>query len=323
MVAAALQVMVPVPRRLTVCTLIPSGHRLTFGICSAQSTQLLALLDGLIDEDWHRPTACPSWTVHELVVHLVHDDLRRLSGQRDGHKGVWVAAENLEQLTGAIDDLNNRWVATVAPSLSPRLARDLLHFLAAPSEAHLTSLDPMAEGMTVGWAGPGPHPNWLDVAREFTERWVHQQQLRDAVARPGLDSADYLEPVIDTFARVLPMALPSRKAGTQVELRVRDPFQRSWTCQASSTGWTFTDPSNSPDASVEVPAAALWRRAVRMSSRQDIARQARVHGDPQITDAILDLRAAIVADNPHPEDETPLGAAERQSAPGGICAGIG
>jgi hypothetical protein len=39
----------------------------------------------------------------------------------------------------------------------------------------------------VSWVRPDPVPNWLDVARQYTERWTHQQQIRDAVRMPGLE----------------------------------------------------------------------------------------------------------------------------------------
>ncbi len=32
---------------------------------------------------------------------------------------------------------------------------------------------------------PWPAPVWLDLAREHTEGRTHQQQIRDAVGRPG------------------------------------------------------------------------------------------------------------------------------------------
>jgi hypothetical protein len=102
---------------------------------------------------------------------------------------------------------------------------ELLTWLAAPCEALLAGLDPEAEDVTVSWAGAGPHPNWLDVAREYTERWVHQQQIRQAVVRPGLEQCEYAEPVVDTFVRALPAVLPPRPAGTQVQLRVTSPFE--------------------------------------------------------------------------------------------------
>jgi hypothetical protein len=43
-----------------------------------------------------------------------------------------------------------------------------------------------AMGEPVTWAGPEPAPIWLDIAREYTERWLHQAQVRDATRNPPL-----------------------------------------------------------------------------------------------------------------------------------------
>ncbi|MBA2316980.1 MAG: maleylpyruvate isomerase family mycothiol-dependent enzyme [Euzebyales bacterium] len=255
---------------------------------------LLELLGGLNKHEWGQDTPCPGWSVHDLAVHLVHDDLRRLSGQRDRHPGAWLAATSLDELAEALDEANRHWVTAVAPTLSPRLTCDMLAWLAGPSETHLVGLDPAAEGATVSWAGPGPHPNWLDVAREFTERWVHHQQVRQAVGRPGLAEREHLEPVVDTFTRALPSSLPRRPDGTEVQLRVVSPFERSWTLRASGPGWTFVARSTQPAAVVSLPASALWRRAVRMLSHREARGVAGVDGDLELVEAMLDIRAAIV-----------------------------
>jgi len=66
--------------------------------------------------------------------------------------------------------------------------------------------------------GAGPASVWLDVAREYTERWVHQQHIRDAAGVPGQVEAHYVGPVIATFMHALPAALAEarRPAGTAV-----------------------------------------------------------------------------------------------------------
>lgn len=257
---------------------------------------LLDLLDGCDDAGWRAPTACPGWSVHHLALHLVHDDLRRLSAARDGHAGTWVEATSLDQLVARLDEVNQAWVRVAATTVSPRLTRELLAWLAEPTRAWLAGLDPEAEGASVTWAGPGPHPNWLDVAREYTERWVHQQQIRLAVGRPGLDGRAFAEPVIDTFARALGVALPARPDGTEVQLRVRAPFERCWTLRASAAGWTLAQPSARPAAVVEAPAGVIWQRAVRMLGHDEALARARVTGDHELAAAVLDLRAAIVHD---------------------------
>ena len=47
---------------------------------------------------------------------------------------------------------------------------------------------------------------WFDNARELTERWHHQEQIRLATNRPGIMTPLLYHPVLDTFLRGLPHA---------------------------------------------------------------------------------------------------------------------
>jgi hypothetical protein len=53
-------------------------------------------------------------------------------------------------------------------------------------DAYFASLDLDSLGGPVSWAGPEAAPVWFGVAREYTERRHHQQQIRDATGRPPL-----------------------------------------------------------------------------------------------------------------------------------------
>jgi hypothetical protein len=44
---------------------------------------LLLLLSQLHDEEWRKPTVCPGWSVKDIVLHLLGDDVGRLSRKRD------------------------------------------------------------------------------------------------------------------------------------------------------------------------------------------------------------------------------------------------
>lgn len=111
------------------------------------------LLGDLDPAEWRAPTPCEAWNVHQLTLHLAHDDLRRLSGQRDGHPGVQLPHDTLDELAVALDQANQDWVDAVAPTVSPQLTCGLLRWLVAPSEALLAGLDQMHCEPTVAWAG--------------------------------------------------------------------------------------------------------------------------------------------------------------------------
>src|SRR5436853_6013696 len=72
-----------VPRHTT--SLEPLAPMLLVDRFTPLHAELIALLRGLRPEDWQRPTACALWSVHDLVAHLLDDDLRRLSFHRDEH----------------------------------------------------------------------------------------------------------------------------------------------------------------------------------------------------------------------------------------------
>ncbi|MEU0805834.1 maleylpyruvate isomerase family mycothiol-dependent enzyme [Streptomyces sp. NPDC005970] len=185
---------------------------------------LLDLLTALDQADWRRPTVCPGWDVHDLVAHLLHDHLRRLSGGRDGHPGSPFGPG--ETLPRFITRTNEDFVR-VSRQLSPRMLTDLPATLGPRLDDFWAGLDPAAPaGLDVSWAALGaPAPNWLDTAREYTEFWVHQQQIRDAVERPGATGPELLHPVLDTFVRALPHTLCAHPAHGGATVRVLLPVR--------------------------------------------------------------------------------------------------
>src|SRR5438132_929584 len=163
---------------------------------------LLELLQHLEPDAWQRPTGGGTWTVKDVAAHLVADDLGRLSAQRDEHRERQPAELTLKEW---IDRRNDDWVRATR-RLSPRVIQSLLGWSGGETQAMFESLDPMAMGRPVSWAGPDPAPVWLDLARELTERWHHQQQIREATGRPLLDDDELLRATLATFAWSLPVA---------------------------------------------------------------------------------------------------------------------
>jgi uncharacterized protein (TIGR03083 family) len=143
--------------------------------------ELAALLTGLTGGDWALPTACPGWSVHDVAAHLLGVELGNVSVRRD-RWGLGPAEG--EDLDAWLNRFNQQWV-DAARRISPALLIELVDLAGRRFEEHLATLDLDAAGGPVQWAtGSDPAPVWLDVAREYMERYVHQQQIRDATGRP-------------------------------------------------------------------------------------------------------------------------------------------
>jgi uncharacterized protein (TIGR03083 family) len=147
-----------------------------------ERASLVALLKSLSVEQWQAPTVCPGWSVEDVALHLLGDDIGLLSRRRDGLHQSDAPREfgGWRDLVAFLDHLNQTWVEATR-RISPRLLAELLLFTGEATWRYLASLDPFALEGQVSRVGPDPVPNWLDVAREYTERWTHQQQIRDAV----------------------------------------------------------------------------------------------------------------------------------------------
>ena len=147
--------------------------------------QLIALLESLTPAEWDRQTVAPLWKVREVAAHLLDTALRKLSLARDSCYVEPVSIRSPQDLSELVNRLNREGV-TVYRRLSPKVMIDLMKEVCEQSARFHESLDPFAPAaFAVSWAGEERSPNWFDTARELTERWHHQQQIRLATNRPG------------------------------------------------------------------------------------------------------------------------------------------
>jgi hypothetical protein len=93
----------------------------------------------------------------------------------------------------------------------------------------------------VSWAGEEKSANWFDTAREFTERWHQQQQIRLAVNKPGILTRELSHPVLDCFLRALPFTYRavSGRPETYVHIIISGPCGAVGTCAAPKKRGAF------------------------------------------------------------------------------------
>jgi uncharacterized protein (TIGR03083 family) len=255
---------------------------------------LLTLLAELSEDDWAKPTAAPGWSVKDVAAHLLGGDVAILSGKRDGFRSNEEINSHAE-LIALVDRLNAEWVLALR-RISPRLLRELLAFCGPEVETCFSALDPMQTGGAVSWAGPEPAPVWFDLAREFTERWHHQQQIRDATGRPPLYDRYFLTPVLDTFVRALPHAFRTVMApsGTVVSFEISGDAGGVWYVYKSEGAWMLLmDSPAEPVTSVVLPQDVAWRLFTKGIDRGKARSLATIEGKPDLADAIFATTAII------------------------------
>jgi uncharacterized protein (TIGR03083 family) len=256
---------------------------------------LLGVLRGLSFDEWQRPTACDGWTVHDVALHLFGGDIGLLSRRRDGYTFGLVKANDWGELVAAINQLNDAWLHG-ARRISPHLLCDLLRLASDQVNAYFRTLDLHAMGGPVSWAGPEPAPVWLDLAREYTERWHHQQHIRDALGKPGMTEPRYLSPALDAFVRALPHTFRevTSPEGTEITFVTLGIASGTWVLRRESGRWVlFAGQAEHPAASVSLPQDAAWRLFTKGLRPQQAQSQAVIAGDQALGLTVLDTVSLI------------------------------
>jgi uncharacterized protein (TIGR03083 family) len=257
---------------------------------------LVELLRSLSPEDWEKQTLAPQWKVKDVAAHLLDTQLRKLSAVRDGYSGEAVAIPSDEELIAFINRLNAEGVR-VYRRLSPEVLIALMQMASAELCAYVASLDPFAAAKhAVSWAGEQSSANWFDTAREFTERWHHQQQIRLAVDRPGIMTREFYFPVLDCFMRALPFAyrdVPGRP-GTFAQFNISGDCGGSWYLYRANDKWQLVaKPCGEKVSETTIPQEIAWRIFTKGMDRDSARAQVRVTGDSAIGLHILEMVAIV------------------------------
>jgi uncharacterized protein (TIGR03083 family) len=258
--------------------------------------KLVQLLGSLEPSEWDLQTIAPLWKVRDVAAHLLDTALRKLSMVRDSCNLETVNIGSPQNVIALVNRLNAEGV-TVYRRLSPAVLIDMLKTACEQSARFHESLDPFAPAtFAVSWAGEETSLNWFDTARELTERWHHQQQIRVATNRPGIMTSDLYHPVLDCFVRGLlhvyrDVDVP---VGTALLLEISGECGGQWFLSRGSTRWNFVSRSAAEFASrVKIPQELAWRVFTKGIDR-DLARtQIEIEGNRDLGEKVLRLTAVV------------------------------
>lgn len=262
--------------------------------------ELVALLRSLGAEDYERPAA-GTWRVRDVVAHLLHGDLRELSSERSIPSEADPAeTPDYEQIVAAINRDNAAGVEFLS-RLPPAVLTDVLEVTGSAVARLFAGLDPHHVARTaVLWAGETRSEVWMDMGREYTERWHHQMQIRDTVDAPLLLDPQWVEPILDLSVRALPRAFGLRlpvdvAEDVSVVLTVRGDDPLAWTVASNRDGWrVWRGALTDPDASVTMNTDTAWRLFYGMLPPNEILSRVTIEGSRRLVEPILEARSVMI-----------------------------
>jgi len=206
---------------------------------------VLALLRSLEPPDWQRPTDLPGWDVRAVAAHLAHVE-SVLAGNPQPAVDVPLAANT--SVTRAYTEAGPAARATWSPG-------EIVEELASSAAARLARLreDPPTDPTGRADLTPGGIAwDWQTLlSNRVVDLWMHEQDVRRAVGRPGgLDTAAAGH-TVGVFAGGLGYVVGKRvapPAGTTVALEVAGPHPVQAAVEVGRDGRAarLLDPPGSP-----------------------------------------------------------------------------
>jgi uncharacterized protein (TIGR03083 family) len=179
---------------------------------------LVTLLRSLDDEDWARPTDLPGWDVKGVAAHVAH-----LESDLCGVKQKRVEVPELEHLT-APSSIYTEMGLIAREDLSGAQITDEIENAVAVRYGQLRA-DPPTDGTADPPRTPGRIAwNWETMlGNRPVDVWMHEQDIRRAVDRPGGMNTAAAQHTVQIFARSFGFTVGKRvapPAGTTVVLDV-------------------------------------------------------------------------------------------------------
>ncbi|MEO7531694.1 MAG: maleylpyruvate isomerase N-terminal domain-containing protein [Sediminibacterium sp.] len=254
--------------------------------------KLMELLRSLTPEEWQRQTIAKYWKVKDVAAHLLDGNIRVLSMLRDNYHGESPNISSYQELLDFLNGLNADWVKAMKRA-SPTILL-LLHEATGKRYCdYYATLDPFDRaGFAVNWAGEEESQNWMHIAREYTEKWLHQQQIRDAVNKPALMTKEFYHPFIDIFMMALPYTFRDIEAtnGTVIQINILEAIGGSWFLVRKENKWTL-DKLHITEASsvVTIEPVTAWKLFSKSIRPEQVMDSVQITGNKKLGEKVLSM----------------------------------
>jgi len=259
--------------------------------------ELISLLKSLTPEQWKAPTLAKKWQVKDIAAHLLDGNMRHISINRDKHLvPPSVPINSYKELVDFLNELNAVWV-NAFKRVSTELLIELLESTSDEYNKAMAALDPFGDAVfSVGWAGEDVSKNWFHIAREYTEKFHHQLQIRHATGKPSLLSRELYYPFIDTFMQALPHNYRNTDAAndTTIQISITTEAGGDWFLQRSDNAWHLSKQRpSSIDASIAMDPDLAWKLFTKGIDADTARENVVIEGKRELADPVLNMIAVM------------------------------
>jgi uncharacterized protein (TIGR03083 family) len=241
------------------------------------------LLGGLDITEWPTSTALPGWTVHDVVAHLIGTE-SRLAGDEEPPASIDVTTlDHVRNATGAV---NEHWVRALHPEPPEEMRLRFRDVSRRRADMLIAMSREDFDVQTQTPVGIAPCRRFMEI-RVF-DCWLHEQDIRSAVGRPGHEDGRCAELSVDEVVRALGFIVgkqASAPEGSAVTIELIGPVYRTVHVAVEGRAAVVTKLDRPATATLHLPSTVFVRLAggradvmsgldtIRLAGDLDLARR--------------------------------------------------
>lgn len=236
----------------------------------SQFKSLDFLGSSLTPKEWHTPASLPGWVVFDVYAHIIGTE-SMLEGYELPYTKVDV--ESLSHVHNETGAFNETWIESLS-HLGPPALLDRFRRVTA---SRLRSLEAMTqkefEAETKTPIGPAPYWRFMQI-RVF-DCWMHEQDIREGLGRPGHESGPCARASVEEVVRALGYIVGKKAAaeeGSAVTIELTGPVKRTMHVVVQGGRAKVVDEGPEPATATIAMSSSLFMRlaggrAATLSSR--------------------------------------------------------
>src|SRR3954453_6865192 len=177
----------------------------------------------LTAEQWALPTDCPGWTVQDNLSHMAGTESWLL-----GRPSPAPAPAGLEHVQNPIGEVNEAWVEARRSWPGDKVLAEFVEVTRLRVDALRAMTDEQLDAPSVSPIGQVPYATFMNL--RVMDCWVHEQDMRRALGRPGHLDGEAVGAAIDRLVASFAFVVGKRIAppeGTSAVLEMAGPVRRT------------------------------------------------------------------------------------------------
>lgn len=246
---------------------------------------LFALGDELAADEWDLPTACPGWSVRDNMSHCLGTEAMLLGRPNPAVE----VPDDVPHVRNDIGRVNEVWVESYRGRPGTEVLDDFRAVVAERRTA-LAGMD-QADFDVESWTPAGPDTYGRFMRIRVMDQWMHEQDIRGAVGRPGHLEGLAPEASLDEMVASLGYVVGKRAgapSGSSVRFELTGPLARRVDIDVTDRARVVGALDGEPTVTITVAGDRFTRlTGGRVHDEADRASGVRIDGDAALGAQVL------------------------------------